>query len=222
MVTQWLGEGRWRVGLIHYHGIVGDNALHAHAALQIVLGEARVMDSEGREVGAPLYVRPMAPHRLSATGPVDLYLVEPSSRLGQALLEDLPPEPIGTTYRRHADMLATEQTPEATELPAALSSALSYLSGEDAMQRTVADAAKGAGVSASALRGLAARHLGVSLARWRLWQALQSALAALAGGAAIADAAFAAGFSDQAHLTRSMKATLGLTPGQVVRSVQQE
>ena len=41
----------------------------------------------------------------------------------------------------------------------------------------------------------------------------------LARGASCADAAFQAGFSDQAHLTRAFKERLGVTPGFYQRAV---
>ena len=42
---------------------------------------------------------------------------------------------------------------------------------------------------------------------------------ALAAGASCADAAWAAGFSDQAHLTRAFKERLGMTPGFYQRAI---
>ena len=42
---------------------------------------------------------------------------------------------------------------------------------------------------------------------------LRAARQALAGGAAVADAAAASGFADQAHLTRWFRRCYGITPG---------
>ena len=55
-------------------------------------------------------------------------------------------------------------------------------------------------------------HFGMSPGRWRRELQLQRALAGLAGGAPLAQAATDAGFSDQSHMCRVFKAELGATP----------
>ena len=217
MSSSWIGESRFEVGRIHYSGPAGDNAMHRHAALQLVL-QGKGVRYEGGFCDVPFYVRPMAAHQLEQAEQVELLLIEPSSRFGQALLRALPAEPIGTLPKGSMQLEHDGDT-RAAQIPEPLVRALEHLSGEGALQRTIGGAARAAGVSVSRLRAMANRALGVSLSRWRLWQALQTALQHLAEGDSIADAAFAAGFSDQAHLTRSMKATLGLTPGAVLAGV---
>ena len=58
------------------------------------------------------------------------------------------------------------------------------------------------------------------LARWRVWTRLRRAAEALKGGQTLADAATAAGFSDQAHLTRQMREMMGLTPAALLPIVR--
>lgn len=48
---------------------------------------------------------------------------------------------------------------------------------------------------------------------------VEAAREALAAGASCADAAWAAGFSDQAHLTRAFKERLGMAPGFYQRAI---
>ena len=48
---------------------------------------------------------------------------------------------------------------------------------------------------------------------------VEAAREALAAGASCVDAAWAAGFSDQAHLTRAFKERLGMTPGFYQRAI---
>ena len=48
---------------------------------------------------------------------------------------------------------------------------------------------------------------------------VEAAREALAAGASCADAAWAAGFSDQAHLIRAFKERLGMTPGFYQRAI---
>ena len=217
MTKAWNGESRFAVGRIHYRGPAGDNAMHRHAALQLVL-EGKSIRFENARCKVPSYIRPIAAHQLERAEHVELLLIEPSSRYGQTLLNSLPAKPIGALPRGILPIDHDGDDPVAP-LPRPLVSALDHLSGEGAMQRTIGEAAKAAGVSVSRLRAMANGALGVSLSRWRLWQALQTALQHLAEGDSVAIAAFAAGFSDQAHLTRSMKVTLGLTPGAVLAGV---
>lgn len=221
MNLSWSGHSQFSRGLIHYRGPAGDNAVHAHAALQLVISRGVIEFGDEQTQGAPLYIRPLVSHRLLPAPDVDLYLIEPASRLGQKMLTNLSGNPVGPLSNDDLKTLQRSKSKLETDIPDALAVALNYLNGEDALQRSVADAATEAGISTSHLRSLASGTLGVSLSRWRLWQSLQLALTHLADGDSIADAAFAAGFSDQAHLTRSMKSTLGLTPGavQMVKSL---
>lgn len=53
---------------------------------------------------------------------------------------------------------------------------------------------------------------GTSPSRFRTMRQLQLARSLIVGGAALAEAAHAAGFADQAHFTRKFKAAYGLTP----------
>jgi AraC-like DNA-binding protein len=55
--------------------------------------------------------------------------------------------------------------------------------------------------------------LGTSPHRYLVMRRLETAKALIAAGDSIAEAAFASGFSDQAHLTRHFKKALGMTPG---------
>lgn len=60
------------------------------------------------------------------------------------------------------------------------------------------------------------RMLGTSPHRYLIMRRLDRARQELRAGASLADAAAAAGFSDQAHFTRHFKKTYGMTPGRWV------
>jgi AraC-like DNA-binding protein len=88
-----------------------------------------------------------------------------------------------------------------------------FLSGEYAAQATLADVAEAAGCSRfTAYRAFRGRF-GLSPSDYRRQLRLRTARQALAGGAAVADAAAATGFADQAHLTRWFRRCYGITPG---------
>jgi len=59
--------------------------------------------------------------------------------------------------------------------------------------------------------------LGIPLRPYVRWLRVQRAMGALAAGCPITEAANVAGFADAAHLTRTLRRTLGHTPGELVR-----
>jgi AraC-like DNA-binding protein len=54
--------------------------------------------------------------------------------------------------------------------------------------------------------------IGIPLRRYLAWLRLQRAAATIVGGAPLAEAALTAGFSDAAHMSRTFRAMLGMTP----------
>ena len=71
-------------------------------------------------------------------------------------------------------------------------------------------------LSASRLRHLFRRQLGLPLQRYLLWQRLLRALEyASVAGASLTHTAHTAGFADSAHLTRVFRATFGLKPSDI-------
>jgi len=91
--------------------------------------------------------------------------------------------------------------------------ALSHTPGQDA---NVAGMALTAGLSASRFQHLFKRETGVPFRRFRIWTRLRAALAAARGGAALTDAAHAAGFSSSAHLSTAFKDMFGMAPSQLL------
>jgi AraC-like DNA-binding protein len=72
------------------------------------------------------------------------------------------------------------------------------------------------GISPSRLRSIAHQQIGVPLAQLRLWSRLARAILWLPYRPTAAAAASAAGFADQAHLTRTARRFLGRTPGDLL------
>src|SRR5262245_58563374 len=61
------------------------------------------------------------------------------------------------------------------------------------------------------------QSLGIPFRAYVRWLRVQRAMGALHAGCGITEAAQVAGFSDAAHLTRTLRQTLGQTPGELVR-----
>ncbi|MEM7152727.1 MAG: AraC family transcriptional regulator [Myxococcota bacterium] len=70
------------------------------------------------------------------------------------------------------------------------------------------------GLSESRLGHLFRAQMGLPLRRWILWMRLRSALDHALSGASMTEAAFAAGFSDGAHFTRTCQQMFGLPPSE--------
>jgi AraC-like DNA-binding protein len=75
---------------------------------------------------------------------------------------------------------------------------------------SAADLAKSIHISESRLLHLFKSSMGISLRRYLLWLRVRSAVLHITQGGSFSDAAYAAGFSDAAHLTRTFKDMFGI------------
>jgi methylphosphotriester-DNA--protein-cysteine methyltransferase len=101
-----------------------------------------------------------------------------------------PPAPMDARVRRALALLdaSPEEPPSLTELAAEV------------------------GVSATRLRHLFKAQVGVPVSRYALWMRLRTAIVRAMSGASMTEAAYAAGFADAAHFTRTCKQMFGLPP----------
>jgi AraC-like DNA-binding protein len=172
-----------------------------------------VTDLTGAVAGMPLFAAPVitdpalaaALRRLhrSLTGPASP--LEQSERLAgvAALAIRHAAGPPGG--RPRAGLMLRDQAAAAARVRAFLRDA-----GADA---TLADAASAAGCSRFAAYRAFRGQYGLSPSEYQRLLRLRAARRALAGGVAVADAAAACGFADQAHLTRWFRRCYGITPG---------
>jgi AraC-like DNA-binding protein len=235
----WAGEFAFVGAGVVFRGEAADNRPHRHATVQLTLGlEGPVTIDEispggaaRRVSGSALLVRPDVAHALQAGRRVLLALLPPQTRLAQRILREaqgagvavLPPQVAAAiaTAAPLAHSLDGLLTPLAATAPTdeRFARALAFLATARG-PRPIERAAAEAGLSVSRLRALAQAHLEVPLARWLTLRQLQRAGHALARGASLAEAAFDAGFADQAHLTRHMRRTFGVTPASVASLVR--
>ena len=112
-----------------------------------------------------------------------------------------------------ADAALSAALRTARDQAAAADRVRAYLHDSYATQATLADVAAVAGCSRfAAYRAFRVRY-GLSPSEYQRQLRLRAARHALASGAALADVAAAAGFADQAHLTRWFRRCYGITPG---------
>jgi len=81
----------------------------------------------------------------------------------------------------------------------------------------VKDIAAEVELSESRFSHLFTEHVRVPVRRYLLWLRLRDALHMLAGGGSLTETAHSAGFADSAHLTRTFRNSLGITPSALVK-----
>lgn len=81
----------------------------------------------------------------------------------------------------------------------------------------VKEIAAGVELSESRFSHLFTEHVRVPVRRYLLWLRLRDALHLLAGGGSLTETAHSAGFADSAHLTRTFRVALGITPSALVK-----
>lgn len=226
----WEGEHAFGPGWFAFRGRVADNTLHSHAAIQLTTaraGTVMCMGASEAVFDGPGFLIPAGvKHRLLPCSDAILVLVEPGCAAGTMLRDyrkiQVLEDPLRAALVCDGSLEDIVDAAFAMEgsgaLDERLQAALAAMANSDALG--VADLARVAGLSQARLRALAQRDLGVPLAKLSSYRRLARAAEAIALGAGLAEAAAEAGFADQAHLTRTFRATIGLTPGKAARSVR--
>jgi len=81
--------------------------------------------------------------------------------------------------------------------------------------------AAGAGLSESSFLHVFKESTGTPLRRYLLWLRLQRAAGLILTSRSLTDAAFAAGFADAAHMTRTFRRLFGVTPSALLQDREQ-
>lgn len=232
----WQGEVYVEEALFLYRGEAGDNALHAHATLQLNVGLEGDISVKTEQAGlvtaSAFYVKPGIKHALQPARQMLLILIEPQSVIARNLMNELGESSIGelmlpaieeeigkSELAEIADFLKKHFGREVEKLDPRLEMALEYLK-VTALKGAVSRAASECGLSQARLRELAVTQLHIPLSKWLLWQSITRAFISLQNGSTFAEAAFDGGFSDQAHFNRSLKSLMGITPGTAKKSVE--
>lgn len=220
-------------------GVSDGHAHHAMHILVAVRGQLRVRIGGGVwRAAAGLVTPPDVAHAVDGRdAEILLVFLDPESAAGAALRARLG-DAVRLLSRAQADALA-DGTEDTAALMAAdgvdfTRRAVALLGGDagaprpihprvrrilrllreragddDASLETLAEAVD---LSPGRLMHVFTESVGIPLRPYILWLKLQRAAAAIAGGAPLAQAAAAAGFSDAAHMSRTFRRMLGLSP----------
>jgi AraC-like DNA-binding protein len=211
---------------------------HRHHCVQLVMAMRGTLlirgnpDARWMTCGAAL-VRPDAPHEVDARDTTVLIgFVDSESELGAALSEHIEGEISCISegqvalWRRALGRMPTEARVErwvrtqllhrrrAVRIHPGVNRILKHLReklgiSDDFSLKTLAGIS---GLSQSRFMHVFTESMGVPLRPYVLWLRLQRACCDLMAGASVTAAAHGAGFSDAAHLTRTFRQMLGMTP----------
>lgn len=224
-MTWWRGGVVSSPGMMVFTGRIGDASAHAHAAVQVLFvadGRLTLTDSDGRtavadaaiippgvghevraEAGTSGFVAFLDPHGMTAHAALSRLAGLPADRATSWVTAAMPhppthpldPSPAG---RRRKHPAVAEALRLANSLPGG--------------PPTLAELAARLGISSSRLSHVFVAEIGLPYAAWRRWTRLQLGFAVVREGGSLTRAAHTAGFADSAHLTRTCRALLGLTP----------
>ncbi|WP_374525191.1 helix-turn-helix transcriptional regulator [Sphingopyxis sp.] len=217
-MPHWKGRLVIEACYARWSGSVGDAAPHRHFAAQAILSTEplAVVDASGaRFDGHCLLIEPETVHRLLPAGGAELWFVEPTVGFGppdelrtrMAGIDPVQIGPQGATsfWQRWFGKEAKGVTdPRIAGAVVAVDRLLAV------GPVRLADAAHERGLSLDRFRHLFTAEVGMPFQRYVLWRRLLIAFEALHDGHNITEAAYAAGFSDSAHLARTIRAMFGI------------
>lgn len=238
--SAWLGLGVGAAGRHAHHALQVTVALAPGGRCAMAGPEGEWRQYTGALVPARL------PHALDGLGgPVAVLLLAPESRLGRQLGarcagDQVRPLPAGEA-RRLADALRpllastagtgqvartcqealasiSGDTAPATPIDPRIARAVAILRDRPSDPPRLAEAAATAGLSADRFSHLFSRQTGVPYRTYALWTRVEAAIARGLDAGSWTRAAHEAGFADAAHLTRTCRRMLGMSPSALVPS----
>ncbi|WP_228815646.1 AraC family transcriptional regulator [Nocardia puris] len=209
-----------------FTGDIGDAPAHAHAAVQVLFvarGRLALTDATGLTTPAlAAIIPPGVVHQVHAEPGTSGFLafLDPDSTTAHAALARLGEQPrqAATTWVSVAVPASTPpvagpvtpptRPPSHPVVVEAQRRATEWVGGPPSLN----DLATNIGISASRLSHIFSAQVGLPYAAWRRWIRLQLGFTVVRDGGTLTQAAHTAGFSDSAHLTRTCRDLIGISP----------
>lgn len=229
-----------RPGWAVFHGTAGDHTRHRHHAVQVAVGLYGTVrlwaENPGAMEARAVVIAADCLHQLdSGPNPMILLYLDRESVPGRALDDWCSGAAKPLSPRQGRELVSLLMNPAKIDavtidkvgsaiLKSVTSGAHEAFSDERIARSiaslprplpenlTLAAVAHNAGLSPSRYAHLFRAHAGMPLRPYLRWLRLQQALAEVARGANLTEAAHAAGFADSAHLSRSFRRTFGIAP----------
>ena len=226
---KWTGGLALGDGWAFYRGLAGDNSPHAHYAAQLICGRSSpasaIVDGD-YVIDEIIFIPSNTRHQLAPRPePIDILYMEP------ALLQ-IGDSGKPSTERNRAiflyETLEQKSRRSANDIDptlfggyedARIVAAIGLIEqGLDAPVR-LEDIASACSLSKSRFAELFRRTTELSLRQFVLWRRLRRAMLAIGAGENATHAAHAAGFSDAAHFSRTLRNMFGVTPRDIMSTV---
>lgn len=214
-----------------FRGRTGDNDAHAHHAIQLAIGLSAPVAAEvnGRPWRASgLIIDTGVRHKLlPSTGETQLIYLDPEHALGPALRAALTgpvtslSEPVArrvacaaggrgeNLIERLSIALALQQMPSGHP-DGRIAAVLQWIDDNPGLPLPAAEAARRSRLSPAQFSRRFRRQVGLPLRPYLRWRRLLLAIRAVASGTNLTRAAADAGFSDSAHLSRTVRRHFGI------------
>lgn len=210
----WSGRVVLEPGWALFRGQTGHATFHKHYAVQIMFSakddRVKSAGTKSASKGRVTIISSMEPHQVTSSSHVtDVLFVDPlryqhlaESHGADALAcanVDSWISHIRSATAKPKDLRLAELLRELDEME------------ELAPGYSARDAARQINLSSSRFSALFRAEMKLPFRQWVLWSRLQRALSVILSGSDLTSAAYAAGFSDSAHLARTMKSMFGVS-----------
>ncbi|MEV0432107.1 AraC family transcriptional regulator [Nocardia sp. NPDC050413] len=223
--ARWRGDAVFTPGFMAFTGRTGDADRHAHAAVQVLFvarGGLVLTDAQGQATHATAaIIPPGVVHQVTAEPGTSGFaaFLDPDSATARAALARLAGLPFeaatswvtATSPRSPESSLDSLGAARRRSHPA-VADALRVAAGWPGGPPSLVELAARVGMSASRLAHVFTAEVGSGYAAWRRWTRLQRGFTVVREGGSLTEAAHAAGFADSAHLTRTCRELIGITP----------
>jgi len=241
-LSKWQGQGALSQGLAIFVGQAGDNELHSHVAHQLTIGLdglVTVIGPDALVASEGVYIQGGRPHQLLPGRVLSVYL-DPTTSTSQSIITQneligikrLPKQllrilrhcfmqPIklsqGLTKFENRFQHSIDRDPRINQVCQILDAEL-----EEMESYSLAIFANKVQLSPSRFSHWFKEKTGMSLRTYRKWRKLIRGLELTMQQQDATRCAHQAGFSDQAHFTRTCKQMFGVTPKLALKGVRKE